>query len=445
MTEITLPHEWKPRPHQLPFFQGMGEKKRAVLVWHRRAGKDSSSLNFTANEMFDRVGNYWHLFPKQTQARKAIWNGIDGEGRKILKQVFPEAIRARTSATEMMIELANGSTWQLAGSDNYDSLVGSNPVGVVFSEWSLCDPNAWNYIRPMLAENGGWVIFIYTSRGKNHGYTLYKMAKDNPDWYCEMLTVDDTKRADGTPVIGPEIIQAERDEGMSEDMIQQEYYCSFDTPIPGAVYADELRMATDDKRVGCIPIDPGLPINTAWDLGFNDLNSIWFWQSVGKEIRLVGYYQNNRKPVSHYVTKIKEFALKHGCSYELGRHLGPHDVERHDMSGKTAQIYAREAGLHMERTPRPQKKRDGIAAVRRIFPRLWIDNERAELGYSCLSSYHREFDDDKQVFIDSPVHDWASHGADALQTLALGFNDAMATGGQPQATVQAPVSFNVFD
>ena len=163
-TEITIPNQWNPRPHQIPFFQSMDSgKKRACLVWHRRAGKDSSVLNFTSKEMFKRVGNYWHLFPRQRQARKAIWNGIDGQGRKILSQVFPKEIVKRMDSTEMMIEVANGSTWQLCGLDKYDSLVGSNPVGVVFSEWSLCDPNAWNYVRPMLAENGGWAIFIYTS------------------------------------------------------------------------------------------------------------------------------------------------------------------------------------------------------------------------------------------------------------------------------------------
>jgi hypothetical protein len=146
--------------------------------------------------MLERVGTYWHLFPYQTQARKAIWNGIDSKGRKILDQVFPHEIRKRTSSQEMLIELVNGSTWQLAGSDNYDSLVGSNPVGVVFSEWSLCD-----------AENDGWASFIYTPRGKNHGWSLYNMARKNKDWYCENLTVNETRREDGLPVISNDIIE----------------------------------------------------------------------------------------------------------------------------------------------------------------------------------------------------------------------------------------------
>lgn len=445
MTNVTIPNEWQPRAHQLPFFQAMETKKRACLVWHRRAGKDSSSLNFTAKEMFKRVGNYWHLFPKQTQARKAIWNGIDGEGRKILTQVFPEDIRARTQSTEMMIEVANGSTWQLCGSDNYDSLVGSNPVGVVFSEWALCDPNAWEYIRPMLAENDGWALFIYTSRGKNHGYTLYKMARNNENWHCELKTVDDTKREDGSPIITPATIAEERREGMREDIIQQEYYCSFEAQIPGSVYGDDIRTAIADKRIGPLPVDPGLALNSAWDLGWNDQTSVWYWQALGREIRLVGYYENNRKPIGHYVTKIKEFALKHGCSWQTGRHLGPHDVDKHDYGGNTAKKYAQEAGMHLERTVRVAKKRDGIAAVRKLFPRLWIDDNRGELGYSCLCSYHREMDDKKQTYIDEPVHDWSSHAADALQTLALGFNESMVDGMVPQDVAQAKVAFNVFD
>ncbi|MFZ9080913.1 MAG: hypothetical protein ACO23H_20465, partial [Alphaproteobacteria bacterium] len=285
MPKISIPNNWAPRPHQIDFFRAMDNgAKRACLVWHRRAGKDSTSLNFTAKEMFKRKGNYWHLFPKQTQARKAIWNGINSDGQSILDQVFPEAVRARTSSQEMMIELKNGSTWQLAGSDNYDSLVGANPVGVVFSEWSLCDPNAWAYIRPMLAENGGWAVFIYTPRGKNHGYTLYNMARKADEWFCQNLTVNDTKRADGSPVISPEAIETERSEGMEEALIQQEFFGSFEAQIPGAYFADQLQQAKDQNRVGRIPIEPSLQVHTAWDLGISDSMSIWFFQAMGKEI-----------------------------------------------------------------------------------------------------------------------------------------------------------------
>lgn len=444
MTEISIPNDWNPRPHQHPFFQAMDQgKKRACLLWHRRAGKDSCTLNFEAKEMFKRKGNYWHLFPKQRQARKAIWNGIDGQGRKILSQVFPDGVVSRKDSTEMMIETVNGSTWQLCGSDNYDSLVGSNPVGVVFSEWSLCDPNAWNYIRPMLAENGGWAVFIYTARGKNHGYSLYNMAKKNDDWFCEMLTVNDTKREDGSPVIGPEIIQAERDEGMAEEMIQQEYYCSFDAQIPGAIYALQMAAARDDGRLTSIPIEPSVRVHTAWDLGISDAMSIWFFQEVGKELRLIHYYENHNQGMEHYVQYLQQFAAKHQVNY--GRHLAPHDIEVRELStGKTRRAAATAMGISFTTVQRPQKKSEAHDAVRRLFPRLWIDERRAEHGLNCLSSYQYEWDDKKGVFKDAPLHDWASHGADALQTLALGWNSRVSMSVKPPQPQRMKMNFNVF-
>jgi len=442
--QITIPNEWEPMVHQLPFFQAMdGGVKRACLVWHRRAGKDSSVLNYTAKEMFNRVGNYWHLFPKQRQARKAIWNGIDRNGRRIVKQVFPEQVIKRMDSTEMMIEVANGSTWQLCGSDNYDSLVGANPVGVVFSEWSLCDPHAWDYIRPMLAENGGWAIFIYTARGKNHGYTLYNKVKDLPDWYCELLTVNDTKREDGTPVIGPEVIQQERDEGMAEEMIQQEYYCSFDAQIPGAIYSQQLAAARDDNRICRIPIEPSLEVHTAWDLGISDAMSIWFFQCVGKEVRLIHYYEEHNKGMEHYAQYLQEFKIKHGIQY--GEHLAPHDIEVRELTtGRSRKDAARDMGISFRTIQRPKTKSEGHQAVRRLFPRLWIDEVRAELGLNCISEYQYEWDDKKKMFKDKPLHNWASHGADSLQTLALGHTERMTSGAKPRQAQQMKVAINVF-
>ena len=223
MPSVTIPNNWSPREYQLPlvgFLQGGG--KRAVAVWHRRAGKDSVALNMTVCAAFQRVGTYWHMLPQQAQARKVIWDGIDREGRRMIDQVFPEVVRGgKASQQEMKISLVNGSMWQLCGSDNFDSLVGANPVGVVFSEYSVADPQAWDYIRPILAENGGWALFIYTPRGKNHGYRLLMSSREDDRWFSEILTVEDT----GT--IPMEAIDDERKAGMSEEMIQQEFFCSF--------------------------------------------------------------------------------------------------------------------------------------------------------------------------------------------------------------------------
>ncbi|AXI43280.1 hypothetical protein C1J02_16080 [Sulfitobacter sp. SK011] len=195
------------------------------------------ALNLTARDMFKRVGTYWHLFPEQAQARRAIWNGIDAQGRRIIDQFLPPAVRRRTSSQDMLIETVNGSVWQMAGSDNYDSLVGSNPVGVVFSEWSLANPEAWDYIRPILVENDGWALLIFTPRGRNHAYGTYRTALDSGNWYCERLTVSDTG------LILPEQIEEEREAGMSDGKIRQEFGCSFEADSDDQLISYDLVAA----------------------------------------------------------------------------------------------------------------------------------------------------------------------------------------------------------
>lgn len=236
--QITIPNEWNPRFYQRKIWRYFDEGgKRAVAVWHRRCGKDSLALNLTAKELFTkRVGTYWHMLPLNTQARKVIWDGVDRQGRRMIDQAFPKELRKSVNDQEMKIVFKNGSVWQCVGSDNYDALVGANPIGVIFSEYSVTPKaaDAWDYIRPILAENGGWALFIYTPRGHNHGYTLYNQAKQ-AGWFTEILTVEDTK------AIPIEAVDAERQAGMSEAMIEQEFYCSFE-----AVNDEEIKLITFD-------------------------------------------------------------------------------------------------------------------------------------------------------------------------------------------------------
>ncbi len=448
---IEVPCDWTPRPYQLPFFQAFDSGiKRAVLVEHRRAGKDIILLRYTSKAMFERVGNYWHLFPKQTQAKKAMWKGINPHtGQKILTEVFPEQIRSKTNQQEMSIETINGAMYQLCGSDNYDSLVGSPPIGVIFSEWPLCNPAAWDYIRPILRENGGWAAFAYTPRGRNHGHTLYKMAKDNPNWHTELLDIDHTQKHDGTRIITPEMIAEERREGMGEDKIQQEYYCSFDAPIPGAIYADEMSRAREDGRICALPIDPMLPVNTYWDLGASKSGTsgrmaIWFVQFIGKEIRLIHCHQDQGKGIEHYVNYLKEWKLKNGIIY--GDHYAPHDINVFEMGpSKTRWQTAKEMGLLFRIVPRVAVLQDGIDATKRLFPRLWFDENRCEMGINAVTSYHNEFDEAKQVYIDLPVHDWSSDLSDALRQLGQSQKPEKTAGTPAPQPVKIPINIDPFN
>ncbi len=220
--KLTLPYNYEPRQYQLPVLQALDSGiKRAVCVWHRRAGKDKTFLNYMIRCMYERIGIYYYFFPTYNQGKKILWDGIDKEGKPLLDH-FPEPLISSKNATEMKITLQNGSLFQVVGTDNYDSIVGTNPIGFVFSEFALQDPMAWGYIRPILAENGGWAIFPYTPRGFTHGYDIYQMAQMNPNWYCELLTIIDTG------AITEAQVEEERNSGMSESLIQQEFYCSFE-------------------------------------------------------------------------------------------------------------------------------------------------------------------------------------------------------------------------
>lgn len=164
--KIQIPYHFTPRSYQLPFLDAMDSGcKRACWVVHRRGGKDKTALNYTVSQAFRRVGTYYHCLPTYNQGRRVIWDARDKDGFKFTDHL-PLPLRKSTNNTEMKIELINGSIWQIIGADNYDAVVGANPVGIVFSEWAVSDnyPKAWEYFRPMLAENGGWAVFIYTPR-----------------------------------------------------------------------------------------------------------------------------------------------------------------------------------------------------------------------------------------------------------------------------------------
>ncbi|HYR65789.1 MAG TPA: hypothetical protein VEP47_06645, partial [Reyranella sp.] len=371
---VRLPHQFAKRSYQrgvFKYFQTGG--KHAVLVWHRRAGKDKTGLNLTIEQMFQRKGTYLHMFPTFNQGKRIIWDGIDANGLKYLDH-FPPSIIADKAETEMQITLVNGSIWQIVGTDRVDRLVGTNPVGVVYSEFALHDPRARDYLRPILRENGGWELYLYTPRGKNHGWELYEMARHNPDWYCSRLTVEDTRRdaagESAAPVLSAEDLDADRREGMAEELIQQEYYVSFEAGLVGSYYGPQLAAARQQGRIGFVPHDPGLPVETAWDIGIGDSTAIWFKQLKGLEVRFIDYYEASGVGIDHYAGVLR------AKPYTYSRHVAPHDIEVREWgsSGGKARIEtARDLGIRFQ-VAHQWPVDDGIAAVRRLFPRFWFNN-----------------------------------------------------------------------
>lgn len=410
MTKIKIPYRWKPRKYQMALWRYLEEGgKRAVAVWHRRAGKDSLSLNWTACAAMQRVGVYWHMLPLQTQARKVVWDAIDKQGRRVIDQVFPPALRKSANSQEMKIELLNGSIWQCVGSDNYNSLVGANPVGVVFSEYSIADPAAWDFIRPILAENGGWALFIYTPRGRNHGLALFETAKEADGWFVQKLGVEETR------AIALSAVDEERRAGMEDDMIQQEFYCSFDAALKGSYYGGILNALENEGKIASVPHNPAVPVYTAWDLGIGDSTAIWFYQVNGPEICVIDYYESSGVGLDHYVKVLKEKPYVY-----TNDNIFPHDIEVHELSSGRSRLDLL-AGLGIRGRVLERNGIDaGIAAVRMLLPRCRFDAQRCAKGLEALRQYQRAWDNVRRDFQPKPLHDWTSHAADAFRYLAMG-------------------------
>lgn len=433
---ISLPHRYEKRDYQKEAWVAHFIKKirRQVIIWHRRAGKDKDAWNRFIAATQEEVGVYYYMLPTISQARKVIYEGIDNDGMRFIDHI-PDALIAHHDKGEMKWELINGSIIRLLGSDNYDSIVGTNPKGIVFSEWSLCNPLAWDFFRPMLRFNKGWAWFIYTPRGRNHGYSIKEIAEKRDDWFLSMLDIN------ATGLLSDDDVQDEIDQGMDEDTAEQEFYLSFDAATKGAYYGKHIKAIYAENRYVEFDIEPNVPVMTFWDLGISDAMAIGFLQVVGGEPRIIHYYENTDEGMEHYAQYLLDFADRYNISYSY--HYGPHDLKVRELTnGQSRLDTARKMGIKftlVEVMPIV----DGIEAVRRLLPRLWFRKENrkvkvtsgggdqkkistvassgVEFLMTCLSSYHKKYNIKTKSFSSTPNHDWSSHCADMVRMMANAF------------------------
>lgn len=380
--------------------------KRVLAILPRRAGKDITALNYVIRQMWEHPGVYYYIFPTYSQGKKVIWDSMTNDGKRIL-DYFPEELVLQKNSQEMKIRMrakdGQESLFQLVGSDNYDSLMGTNPRGVVFSEYALQDPRAYQYIRPILTANQGWALFISTPRGKNHLWQLAELAKQSPEWFYIKLSVEDTNH------IPMSEIERERREGlMSEDMIQQEYYTSFEMGVEGAYYTSYLDKMRREAKIGIVPWENGFKVHTAWDIGVHDSTTIIFFQCIGQTIRIIDCYENSKQGLEHYAEVI---ASK---PYLFGTHIAPHDIKVKEWgSGITRFEKARQLGIKFTMAD-DHSVPDGIEACRSLFSKLWIDEKKCENLIKALENYRQEYDSKRKVYKPRPLHDWSCFTGDTL-------------------------------
>lgn len=450
--KIQIPYNWNPRWYQQEAWDYMtggsvdpraSDNKHAELIWHRRAGKDEICLHFAAREMLMNPSTYWHMLPKANQVKKAIWLAVNPHtGKRRIKEAFPPEVFSYNEADMMVKCRANDATWQCLGSDNYDSAVGSPPRGITYSEWALANPSVRGYLRPIIAENKGWQLFITTPRGKNHAYQTFRAAQKNNYQFAQLLSIHDTG------VLTTEQLLRELDEYVNTygeafgiSLFEQEYECSFDAAILGSYYGPEIRDIRADGRVTDVGFDHKYPVHVVMDIGFDDDTAIWWFQVIAGELRILEYYANSGKDPDHYISQIKgrfteiqlnrdsinvfEGGLVHGLDHRRDYNYGtiwlPHDAKAKTFAakGKTIQEqFSKAFGWGKVKIVPSLSIEDGIQAVRKALHRSYFDDS-CEPGLAALEQYQREWDNEKQMFKDKPLHDWTSHAADAFRYLAI--------------------------
>lgn len=422
MAAITIPYNFKPREYQRGLYNCLAQGyTRGIAVMHRRAGKDKVCINIMAREAFKRVGSYFYILPYYTQARRIVWEGLDKDGFRLIDH-FPKQLITRKDNQQMTLELANGSFVRFLGSDNIDSIVGTNPVGVIFSEFSLHKVDAWNYLRPILIENGGWALFNGTPRGKNHMYRLLEAAKQDPTWYWDVKTIDDTG------VMTAEQVEQEIQTGMPRALALQEFYCSFDAAMVGSYYGEAIAQIDQLHHITQVPWDPSYPVSTFWDLGVSDMTVVGCFQQIDNKINIIDVIADNGKGLEYYV---KELNAK---PYSYGYHILPHDVRVRELGTGESRIETLDKlGLRRLTVAKKVSVEDGIHAARNLIHKCWFDDIRTAKLIEALKQYRASWDPEKECY-GAPIHDWASHYADAFRMLAVALID------KPEETVRRPVA-----
>jgi hypothetical protein len=310
--------------------------------------------------------------------------------------------------SELRADYPNGGQIRIYGADSPDSLRGIYLDGCVLDEFGLMPPRIFSeVIRPALSDRQGWAFFIGTPAGKNQFYDIVQHAKVQPDWFFAEF------KASQTGIIDPVELELARKD-MTQDEYDQEYECSFEASVKGSIFAAELAAARAAGRVTSVPYDPVLPVDTDWDLGVGDSTSIWFTQSTRSgEVRVIDYYESSGEGLPFYR------AILQARGYTYGVHTAPHDIQVKELgSGRSRLETAQSLGIRFGVAPNIPIE-DGIHAARMLLPRCWFDATRCAKGLEALQHYRRDYNSRLNEFKAVPVHDWASHGADAFRYLAV--------------------------
>lgn len=397
--QITIPYA--PRPQFKTFHDR--SQRWACLVVHRRAGKTVSGINDLIRAAITcrlESPHFAYIAPYRSQAKSVAWDYLKRYAAPIMESA---------NEAELKVTLLNGGRISLFGADNADAMRGLYFDGVFLDEFGDYRPSVWgNVIRPTLSDRQGWAVFSGTPKGKNQFWLIYEQARKDKDWF--LLTLP----ASQSGLLPQEELNAAKAQ-LSDDQYEQEYECSFEAAIIGAIWGKQMREALERGRIRNVPHDPNLNVYTAWDIGRSDATAVWFWQVVGSEIHVIDFYMDYGM-IAPDVGEI--LASK---PYRYGKHYLPHDARAKTFAtGKsTIEMLAPHLELAKMAIVPDIGVQAGIAYARQLIDHCYFDDNKCERGIEALRQYQHEYDEDKKVFRKSPLHNWASDPSDAFRMLAV--------------------------
>lgn len=402
---IVIPYE--PRDQFIRFHERT--ERWAVMVAHRRAGKTVACINdvIRAALTTDKTdARYAYIAPQFNQAKDVAWSYVKRFAGVVPGVEFNEA--------ELRCDLPNGSRIRLYGADNPDRLRGIYLDGVILDEYADMRPSIWGEVlRPLLADRKGWAVWIGTPKGRNAFHAIWEAADGASDWYRVML------RASETGLVDADELHAARQQ-MTPEQYAQEFECSFDAAILGAYYAKDIAEAERDGRITSVPWEKGHQVHVAWDLGIGDSTALVFAQMVGREWRIIDFYEASGVGLDHYVGVLRE------KPYSYGAQILPHDAEAKELgTGKSRVEVLGTLGLTNIKVLKATRVDDGINAVRMTLPKCWFDKRKCEGLLEALRQYRTEYDEKRKAFRANPLHDWTSHAADAMRYLCVGLEQSL--------------------
>jgi phage terminase large subunit len=374
-------------------------------VTHRRAGKTVACIQELQRGAWSSPRHrprFAYVAPYLKQAKTVAWDYLRAAMAPL------RGIAATVHEGELRVDYRNGGQVRLYGADNPDALRGIYLDGVVLDEYADMDPRVWpEIIRPALSDRQGWAVFIGTPKGRNAFFEMWRRARSEDGWFAMMLKASETSL-----IPEAELALARRD--LSEEQYAQEFECSFDAAVIGAYYGKPMSEAERDGRIAGVPYDPAALVWTSWDLGIRDATAIWFAQTIGREIRIIDYYESSGVDLGHYVREIVS------RPYIYAGHIVPFDAQARELgTGKSRLEVLESLGLKGLTLAPLHRLEDGINAVRMLIPRCWFDAAKCARGIDALRLYRAEYDDKLQSLRPQPVHDWTSHAADSFRYLAM--------------------------